>query len=219
MKSSIALQGNLRKTSILFPTREREQKCKNALRSIFDTAREDIEVLIAFNEDSIYNLDEFNVKSYVFPKEVGPSQRIHFLGRICTGSLIMTGGDDFIWKTPGWDSLLHNKSRKPVCFYFNDGRAECDSRIPIVTREFYEIAGYFPPYFYHFYGDTWVAEIAQNAGVLEYAPEVVIEHLHPKFGKAEWDKTYQSRGRPDKGAWKITKGERDCLTRKLLSMI
>jgi hypothetical protein len=208
----------LRKTSILFPTREREAKCKAALRSIFETSGEEVEVLIGFNEDSVYDLSEFPVKCFTFPREVGPSQRVHLLGRICTGDLIMTGGDDFIWKTKNWDTKLHNKEGVK-CFYFNDGREVVDSRIPIVTKSFYNTVGYFPPYFFHFYGDTWVAEIAQNAGVLEYAPEVVIEHLHPKFGKSEWDQTYKNRGRPDKVTWEITRPEREWLTKKLLSTI
>jgi hypothetical protein len=129
----------------------------------------------------------------------------------------MQGSDDFLWRTQGWDEILRQKTKEhPIaCFYFNDGRENCDSRIPIVTRGFYEVAGYFPRYFHHFYGDTWVAEIADKAGCLYYAPEVVIEHMHPKFGKSQWDDVYASRGKPDHETWKRTQGERDALVERL----
>ena len=39
-------------------------------------------------------------------------------------------------------------------------------------------------------GVAWTA-VAQAAGVYAYAPDAVIEHMHPAFGKSEGDPVYE----------------------------
>jgi hypothetical protein len=208
------------KTSVVMPTRGRPERCKQALESLFATAEGEIELIVGFNPDSQYPVDE-RAKVYLSP--TGPSQRTGEMAAMATGEIIMQGSDDFLWRTPGWDRIFHEKAEKhPIaCFFFNDGRPEdkMDSCIPVVTRKFYEIAGYFPSYFFHFYGDTWVADIANMAGCLRYVPEVVIEHMHPKFRKAQSDETYGMRGSPDGFLYQQKLGERKELAHRLKEAI
>lgn len=49
----------------------------------------------------------------------------------------------------------------------------------------------------HMYCDNAVLALAKLAGCLRYLPEVVIEHLHPLAGKAEWDPGYARVNRPE----------------------
>lgn len=199
------------KTSVLMPSRGRPKRILEAIESLYATATGEIELIVGFNPDSQYPVDG----ARIHVSESGPSQRTYEMAKLATGEIIMQGSDDFLWRTKGWDEIFHEKAKEhPVaCFYFSDGREEMDSCIPVVTRGFYERAGYFPPYFFHFCADQWVADIAKEAGCLYYVPEVVIEHMHPKFGKAKWDETYASRGKPDIELYRALAKERQALSR------
>jgi hypothetical protein len=61
----------------------------------------------------------------------------------------------------------------------------------ILTRARYIEQGYlFHPDFFSMYSDDWFSECAQRDGVVIDARDVIFEHLHPAFGKAEVDATY-----------------------------
>lgn len=199
--------------SVLMPSR-RKERLWEACKSLTRTAKGEVEVIVGQNPDCLFDLPE-GVIRHVSP--TGPSQRTHEMAAMCKGDILLTGGDDFLWRTEGWDELFLEKAKeKPIaCFYFNDGHSPMDSRIPAVTRKFYEIAGFFPPHFFHFYGDTWVAKIAEGAGCFYPALDIVIEHMHPKFGKAERDAVYGMRGSADKKKWDETAPERARLIEKL----
>jgi len=49
----------------------------------------------------------------------------------------------------------------------------------------------------HMACDNAVMALAAEAGCLAYLPDVVIEHLHPLAGKAEWDPGYWRVNRPE----------------------
>jgi hypothetical protein len=52
----------------------------------------------------------------------------------------------------------------------------------------------------HMYCDNAVMDLAADAGCLAYLPDVVIEHLHPLAGKAEWDPGYYRVNRAEQFA-------------------
>lgn len=68
--------------------------------------------------------------------------------------------------------------------------------------------GYFcPPGFRHLYLDNVWKLWGESIGRLKYLPDVVVEHLHPVAGKAEWDQHYRDRNAPavaehDHAAWR-----------------
>jgi hypothetical protein len=39
----------------------------------------------------------------------------------------------------------------------------------------------------HLYVDNYWRDLGQGAGCLRYLPDVIVEHMHPIAGKAEWD--------------------------------
>ena len=199
--------------SILMPSR-RVNGFWEAYRSIVDTTVGPYELYVAQNPDCVFQV----------PPEVnriislgGPSVRSHQMCKLAKGDVIFGGADDYIWRTRGWDRILLEKAKEhPIgCFYFNDGSTPMNSRIPVVTRGFYEIVGYAQPRFYHFYGDTWLTDIAAKAGCLFPALDVVIEHMHPKFGKAPRDCVYDLRGKPDQKLWEETAPEREEIAQRL----
>ena len=44
--------------------------------------------------------------------------------------------------------------------------------------------------YFHNFSETELYDVARSRGVAAYAPECIIEHVHPDWGKAEVDDTY-----------------------------
>jgi hypothetical protein len=49
----------------------------------------------------------------------------------------------------------------------------------------------------HMYCDNSVMDLGRLAGCLRFLPDVVIEHVHPVVGKADWDEGYRRVNRPE----------------------
>jgi hypothetical protein len=63
----------------------------------------------------------------------------------------------------------------------------------ILTRPRYEQQGYlFEPGFKSVYSDDYFTHCAYRDGVVVEARDVIFEHLHPIFGKAPTDATYEA---------------------------
>jgi len=52
------------------------------------------------------------------------------------------------------------------------------------------LGGMVPQGMIHLYLDNFWMKLGQDLGALRYMPEVIVEHLHPVAGKAEWDEGY-----------------------------
>jgi hypothetical protein len=62
---------------------------------------------------------------------------------------------------------------------------------PLVHRRWVDAVGYFSaPGFSADYADTWPQDLADMVGRKKYLP-FETEHLHPVWGKAEYDAVYQ----------------------------
>lgn len=100
-------------------------------------------------------------------------------------------GDDHRPRTKGWDTAYIEELRHPGVgiVYGNDllqSRAlptQCAMR-----REMLQALGFMaPPTLRHMYVDNFWKDLGQATGCLRYLEDVVVEHLHPVAGKAEWD--------------------------------
>jgi hypothetical protein len=69
----------------------------------------------------------------------------------------------------------------------------------ILTRARWIEQGYlFHPDFLSMYSDNWFSESAHRDGIVIDAKDLVFEHLHPVFGKAEMDETYAVSNDPSR---------------------
>ena len=57
--------------------------------------------------------------------------------------------------------------------------------------------GMVPPDMIHLYLDNFWMTLGKDLNALRYIPEVVLEHLHPVAGKAEWDDQYREVNAPE----------------------
>jgi hypothetical protein len=102
-------------------------------------------------------------------------------------------GDDHRIRTPGWDAELM-KSAGPVgVAYADDLNDAVDLPTSVVLgANIVRRLGYMaPPALGHLYVDNFWRELGLSLGRLDYRPDVVIEHMHPTTGKAEWDAQYE----------------------------
>lgn len=118
---------------------------------------------------------------------------------------ILVVGDDVRFE-PGWfDAGLAAAGEDHHLVGTND-RSGLEQRVlavhPLVRRRWIDDHGAswdgpgtlaHEGYRHCFVDNEWTA-VAQQAAALTFAPEAVIEHLHPEFGKAESDEVY-ARGR------------------------
>ena len=54
------------------------------------------------------------------------------------------------------------------------------------------LGGMTPPGLIHLYLDNFWMQLGNDLGALRFLPGVIIEHLHPVAGKAEWDEGYKA---------------------------
>ena len=117
------------------------------------------------------------------------------------GEVLVQLSDD--WDPPMyWDEILLNAigdtSESKVLAISDGHRTDNLLCMAILTRARYEQQGYmFHPDFFSVYSDNYFTDKAYQDGVIIEARHIVFEHLHPVFGKAEWDETY-ARSNSDK---------------------
>jgi len=106
-------------------------------------------------------------------------------------------GDDHRPRTPLWDAKLvkaiENQERgefRAVGVAYGDDlfQGENMPTACIMSADLVRWAGVMnPPGCTHLYLDNFWKLLGQSVRNLKYVPEVIIEHLHPYAGKAEWD--------------------------------
>jgi hypothetical protein len=113
--------------------------------------------------------------------------------QVSQGKILVQLSDD--WVPPwNWDEELRARmdTSKPQVLAVSDGHRTDDLLcMAILTRKRYEAQGYmFHPQFTGVYSDNYFTDCAKRDDVIVQARDLVFEHLHPVFGKAEMDETY-----------------------------
>jgi hypothetical protein len=97
----------------------------------------------------------------------------------------MISGDEIQFKTQRWDEKMretrrgHEHGVYAMNFWFDKLKYSEDFRYsghqPVVTREWYKALGWhYPPYFWHWYVDTYTMKLAIDSGTLEYRDDIDI---------------------------------------------
>jgi len=103
-------------------------------------------------------------------------------------------GDDHRPRTAGWDEILiQAMQRRPSMAYGNDLLQ--GQRLPTMIAMTSDIVkaldGMVPPKMKHLYLDNFWKKLGEDLGALTYLGDVIVEHMHPVAGKAEWDEGYK----------------------------
>jgi hypothetical protein len=103
-------------------------------------------------------------------------------------------GDDHRPRTAEWDlQLMAAMQQRPSMAYGNDLLQ--GKRLPtmiVMTSDIVKaLGGMVPPNMKHLYLDNFWKKLGEDLGALTYLDDVIVEHMHPVAGKAEWDEGYK----------------------------
>jgi hypothetical protein len=159
--------------TILTPSRGRPQYAERMIKSAIQTAGMPIEIKLYLNDDDP-TLGQYkdNIDSLLYT--VGPNQSTSYswnlMAQEAKNDILFLVGDDCHFTTNNWGNLILTAfdcyPDKIACVY---PRAPSVSKHKsphfCLHKNWINSLGYFlPPYFYHWYVDTWVAYIARKLG-------------------------------------------------------
>jgi len=198
--------------SVLVPTRHRPENVTRVIRSALTTADEPSKIEFLFYVDN----DDITFPKSVINQQVkvinGPrvwvSLMLNILYANSNGEIIMYGGDDMVFKSQGWDTVVRNEFNKvldKVCLvYMNDGvkQSQDIARHGFIHRKWFSVLGSAFPSGRVIPIDLWCTDIAKQLNRIRYVEEIVIEHVHYRQGgKAKLDPTYTDAANTSK-SWK-----------------
>lgn len=190
--------------SVLFPSRGRPRNIIRMVESARKTALypEKIEFSIYLDDDDAHSIAEartLGIEHITVGPRITLSKMWNKAHEVAKGPIYMHGGDDIVFKTERWDDYVEcafETSRdKILLVHGRDGHwEEAFGTHCFLHENWVNTLGYFvPPYFSCDYNDTWLNEVANEIGRRRFIGEIFTDHLHPAFGKGEWDKTHEER--------------------------
>jgi hypothetical protein len=120
-------------------------------------------------------------------------------------------GDDHLPRTPGWAGTMIRELRSlgTGIVYPDDGYQ--GEKLPTswaMTADIVKALGRMVPAdVAHLFCDNAVLDLGRAADCIRYLPDVLVEHVHPVAGKADWTDAYRTvnsreRWRTDKAAYR-----------------
>lgn len=202
--------------SILLPTRNRIPRLREMMLSALNKAGAPIEIVVYVDDDpatdKFVRMDVNNdfiqeVKGagpHILTVTTGERGLLSRYWNDCAakahGDILMLANDDIVFRTQDWAKVVEaefakspNKIKLVHCDNGQSNAATFATH-PFIHRKWVEAVGYFvPPCFPGNWTDTWLFDVSQGAKCRVYIPTVMIEHLHPFWGKAAIDPTYMER--------------------------
>jgi hypothetical protein len=190
--------------AILCPTRKRVSSVERLINSALENASipELIEFIFYLDNDDLETEDFLKNKnnvSFIKGERIVLSEMWNECSKIAKADIMMHCGDDIIFRTKNWDSLILDSfakfDDKIIFVHGNDGYWEDKlGTHGFLHKNWVKTVGYFvPPYFSSDFNDTWLTEVSNMISRKVYVPELLTEHMHPAFGKGNWDVTHQER--------------------------
>jgi hypothetical protein len=171
------------KISILCPTRGRPENVRPIDQSSRDIRRSTRNSLYVDDDDAQCSSGEAHIDDWAPDNRkivVGPritlSDMWNKCAEVATGDILMVCGDDVVFRTKGWDSMVKQAfASYPDRILFahgDDGHFGSQfGTHGFVHRKWIDAVGYFtPPYFSSDYGDVWLNEVANALGRRVYLP-------------------------------------------------
>lgn len=189
--------------SLLLPSRGRPDWLRRLWQSVQDTADKprNVEMVVYVdNDDDSYGF-KLPLVRFVRGERIILSEMWNECYKISIGEICGHMGDDIVFASKGWDTLLINKFREygdRIVFVHGD---DCSGvhgpnfgTHGFIHRKWASAVGYFvPPYFSSDYNDTWLNDVANTLGRRVYIDEIKTDHRHYIFNKSVKDQTYQDR--------------------------
>jgi hypothetical protein len=187
---------------MIVPSRGRPENVAELIEVWRQTTTGDTRLLIALDNDDP-DLDRYAIPAPTGKIEFVVGERLRLGGTLNKLSVerardhfaVGFMGDDHRPRTEGWDEKLIAELRRlgTGLAYGNDPLQ--GERLPTaitMTSDIITTLGYMvPPGGVHLYFDDFWLAIGRALDRIVYLPDVIIEHMHPAAGKAEWDERYK----------------------------
>lgn len=190
---------------VIVPTRGRPQNVVALEASLKETDTLNAEFLYAIDPDdparAAYEaLDLKNI--WVMHERLRLGGTLNLLAMMHASGYEAIGfmGDDHRPRTTGWDDKITDEINAggPRVVYGNDLLQGPNLPTAVfMSSEIIMGLGYMvPPGLKHLYADDFWRDLGRALGCLVYRNDVIIEHMHPIAGKADWDEGYKEVNAP-----------------------
>jgi len=188
---------------VLCPTRGRPQAAREAHEAFASTKRLATSEILFVVDDDDAKLDEYlalDIPTIHLPPPGNMATALNHGVRWAIDNLsprfVGFIGDDHRFRTDGWDTYFTDllMERGGGMVYGND-LVRPDGDIPtqiVMSTEIVTTLGWMAlPGAKHLYLDNTWRVLGDEVGCLYYMPDIVVEHMHPSVGKADWDESYR----------------------------
>jgi hypothetical protein len=191
------------KLKVICPTRSRPDKARELLTSFRATADARTSSLVFYVDEDDPQLDAYlelpNVR--VRPSQGGMVATLNLAAREITDSCLCNKylgfvGDDHRFRTAYWDrSITEVLDKAGGGFAYGNDKFWPNGEIPtqiFMSSTIVRRLGWMGlPTCKHLYIDNVWRTLGEATDSLYYLPDVIVEHMHPAGGKAEWDEQYR----------------------------
>jgi hypothetical protein len=190
----------MRNLVVLVPSRNRPQNIEDLIKSFDETETEsDLIVIVDDDEPQMDAYLQLGCDVLMVEKQgKGMAKPLNFAARHYAHKYRHFAflGDDHRPRTKHWDNTFINALDElgTGLVYGNDllQGENLATAVAMTGNIVNALGGMVPPDMIHLYLDNFWMTLGKDLNALRYIPEVVLEHLHPIAGKAEWDEGYQS---------------------------
>ena len=185
---------------ILVPSRGRPQNIEDLLFSLQETkTSSELIVIVDDDDETLDQYIELGCKIMMIAKQgKGMARPLNFAANVFKDDYRHFAfiGDDHRPRTEYWDQKLINAlDEVGTGIAYGDDLLQGEN-LPTAVAMSGDIVraleGMVPPGFIHLYLDNFWMQLGKDLKSFIYLPDVIIEHLHPVAGKAQWDENYRS---------------------------
>lgn len=185
--------------AVLVPSRNRPQNIADLLLAFEETdTKSDLIVILDDDEPQFDAYRKLNCALLVVKKNgKGMAKPLNFAANLykdkyCHFAFL---GDDHRPRTKNWDALFIEAldALGTGLVYGNDllqGK-NLPTAVAMTGNIVQALKGMVPPDMVHLYLDDFWLRLGADLNAMRYIPEVVLEHMHPVAGKAQWDEGYK----------------------------
>ena len=195
----------MRNLVVLVPSRNRPGSIAELIKSFDETETESD--LIVIVDDDEPQMDEYLAQGcdvlMVQKQGKGMAKPLNFAANLMKDKYRHFAflGDDHRPRTKNWDVEFINKLDElgTGLVYGNDllQGENLATAVAMTGNIVKELGGMVPQNMIHLYLDNFWMTLGKDLNALAYLPEVILEHLHPVAGKAEWDEQYREVNAPE----------------------
>lgn len=185
---------------ILVPSRGRPQNIEDLLFSLQETkTASELIVIVDDDDETLDQYIELGCKIMMIAKQgKGMARALNFAANVFKDDYRHFAfiGDDHRPRTEYWDQKLINAlDEVGTGIAYGDDLLQGENLPTAVAMSgdiVRALGGMVPPGFIHLYLDNFWMQLGKDLKSFIYLPDVIIEHLHPVAGKAQWDENYRS---------------------------